>query len=58
MGALVCGRVFWEEGDVETGSVDVPASHPSPAGGWHGAHLAVGAGDAPKATAESSHITY
>lgn len=29
-----------------------------PAGGWHGAYLAVGAGDAPEATAASSHITY
>lgn len=57
MGAVVCGRVFWEEGDVETGSVDVPARNPSAAGGWHGAHPAMGTGDTPKTTAESSPIT-
>jgi len=54
MDALVHGR--WEEGDVEMGSIDVSASKLSPAGGWHGVRLAVGAGNTSEATVESSHI--
>lgn len=49
MGALVSWScILARGGNVETGSLDVLASNPGLAGGWHDAHLAMGAGDTQK----------